>query len=197
MDSIINFGESLPLEELKKAEIESRAADLAIVLGTSLRVSPACDLPLMIRPEGKLCICNLQKTPFDQNSNSIVIHTKCDDLMKNVMEKLGIDIPDFIFELKFKLTLNSGNKSLKISEPNTDLSKILNGVFLVDDKKKEHTFNNKFEITLINYKNGDVLELSLNFNILKQFKGYLRFDKTCNVLIQLNTTQSTMSYNLS
>ena len=49
------------------------------------------------RSYGKICqsihrnIPNFKfhQTPFDKNSNSIVIHTKCDDLMKKVMEKLG------------------------------------------------------------------------------------------------------------
>ena len=203
MDSIINFGESLPEDELEKAENESKAADLAIVLGTSLRVSPACNLPLMIRSEGKLCICNLQKTPFDNNSNSIIIHTKCDDLMKNVMEVLGIDIPDFKFELKLKFNLipfifkSKENTLVKITDTNADLTKLLSGLSLIDGKNKEYTFSNKFEVTLLNYKNEDELELNLTLNILKPFKAKLMFNKTCHAIVELNVTQSTMSYNLS
>lgn len=41
-------------------------ADLAIVLGTSLKVSPANDLPLITANRGKpLVIVKLQRTPLD------------------------------------------------------------------------------------------------------------------------------------
>ena len=186
-DSIINFGENLPEDELEKAEIQSTSADLAIVLGTSLRVSPACNLPLMIKPEGKLIICNLQKTPFDEKHNSMVIHAKCDELMKNVMEILGIQIPDFIFELNFKCTINQANRKVHISDSNFELSKILNSLTLVDSKKKAYMLipGIKLEKTLINYEKGDELELKFDFNILNPFSGTLKLSKTSNVTIEI------------
>jgi NAD+-dependent protein deacetylase sirtuin 6 len=63
-DSIVDFDEPLPEEELKEAIKNSKMCDLSIVLGTSLRVTPACDLPTMNK-NSKLVLCNLQKTPFD------------------------------------------------------------------------------------------------------------------------------------
>lgn len=45
-DTIINFGENLPEYELKHAEIHSQLADLHVCLGSSLRVTPAADLPI-------------------------------------------------------------------------------------------------------------------------------------------------------
>ena len=64
VDSIINFGENLPEKELSNAIRESNAADLTIVLGTSMRVRPACELPTYCKKSGrKMIIVNLQKTP--------------------------------------------------------------------------------------------------------------------------------------
>ena len=40
-DSIINFGENLPEKDLKDGFYHSELADLCIVFGSSLRVSPA------------------------------------------------------------------------------------------------------------------------------------------------------------
>ncbi len=41
--------------------------DLAIVLGSSMRVSPSCNIPrkALDTPGGKLIVINLQKTPFE------------------------------------------------------------------------------------------------------------------------------------
>jgi len=44
-DSIINFGETLPAVELNNATENAKKSDLAVCWGSSLRVSPACDLP--------------------------------------------------------------------------------------------------------------------------------------------------------
>ncbi len=57
-DSIINFGENLPERELTAAMEHSKKADLCIVLGSSLRVRPACLMPQMVQENGgKLVIC--------------------------------------------------------------------------------------------------------------------------------------------
>lgn len=45
MDTIINFGENLPDVEILNTMNHSSKSDLALVLGTSMRVSPACTYP--------------------------------------------------------------------------------------------------------------------------------------------------------
>eukprot|EP01125_Pyxidicula_operculata_P022296 TRINITY_DN9033_c0_g1_i1.p1 TRINITY_DN9033_c0_g1~~TRINITY_DN9033_c0_g1_i1.p1 ORF type:complete len:550 (-),score=168.86 TRINITY_DN9033_c0_g1_i1:87-1736(-) len=93
-DTIIAFGEFLPEDQLTLAENESKKGDLALVLGTTMMVQPACLLPGKIykKKEGKMIICNLQKTQYDSKA-SFVMHGETDDLMYLVMEELGIPIP--------------------------------------------------------------------------------------------------------
>jgi len=91
-DSIVNFGESLPADELFKAERHSTKADVSLVIGTSMRVSPACNLPGLCK--GPLVILNLQKTPFD-NQASIRVFSKCDEFFRLVMDNLGMGVPVF------------------------------------------------------------------------------------------------------
>jgi len=93
-DSIIHFGENLPQKELTEAEIQSNRGDLAIVLGTSMKVPPSCYLPRSIydKEGGKMVICNLQKTQFDDFS-VFNIRGHIDDIFHIVMEELGIEIP--------------------------------------------------------------------------------------------------------
>ena len=66
------FGERLPMEAIKAAETEAWDADLMLILGTTLRVSPAADLPrTTLRRGGELVIVNNMTTPLD---NSAVLH---------------------------------------------------------------------------------------------------------------------------
>jgi len=63
VDTIINFGEDLPADQLEAGFENADKADLCLVLGSSLTVSPACNMPEAVgrKPNGKLIICNLQK----------------------------------------------------------------------------------------------------------------------------------------
>jgi hypothetical protein len=85
--------DALPEDQLERAEKESEAADLALALGTSLRVHPANGLPVRCtRSGGRLVIVNLQPTPKDRHA-SLRIRAKTDFVMKHVMESLKIPIP--------------------------------------------------------------------------------------------------------
>jgi len=95
IDSIINFGENLPMKELEKAAFEAGKSDVSLVLGTSMRVSPANKFPMQaVENDGKLIIINLQKTPYDKQAH-LVIREKTDKVMELLMKRLGLDIPQY------------------------------------------------------------------------------------------------------
>ena len=52
-DLILDWEDALPEDELVASEEAASAADLAICLGTSLQITPACDLPLRTPKAGK------------------------------------------------------------------------------------------------------------------------------------------------
>lgn len=94
-DTIINFGEDLPEKELRNGFKQAELADLCVSFGSSLTVTPAADMPRRVAERGKrLVIVNLQKTPLD-NLASLVIHAKIDDVIRALMKRLQIDIPEF------------------------------------------------------------------------------------------------------
>jgi NAD-dependent deacetylase len=65
--STILFGESLPVEALQLAHRVSLAADLMLVVGSSLVVNPAARLPQIARQQGAgLIIINRTPTPLDE-----------------------------------------------------------------------------------------------------------------------------------
>lgn len=87
---IVLFGELLPEDAFINAEKHARQADLFIVLGSSLSVSPANMFPLIAKQHGaKLAIINREVTDYDDIFD-IVIHdlsikealTKIDDLIE-------------------------------------------------------------------------------------------------------------------
>jgi mono-ADP-ribosyltransferase sirtuin 6 len=45
-DHILDWEDALPEDELEASERAASQADLAICLGTSLQITPACNLPL-------------------------------------------------------------------------------------------------------------------------------------------------------
>ena len=56
----LNFREdALPEDELKESERQSSAANLVICLGTSLQITPACNLPLRCLKNGMILLSAL------------------------------------------------------------------------------------------------------------------------------------------
>jgi len=102
-DTIINFGESLPEKPLELGFEHAQKADLCLVLGSSLTVTPAADIPKKVAKGGRLVICNLQRTPLDSRA-TLKIHTRTDDLMRRVMKKLNIEIPKFVLQRRMAIS---------------------------------------------------------------------------------------------
>lgn len=70
---IVLFGEQLPQDTFMKAEEEAAKADLFIVLGSSLTVSPANMFPLVAKENGaKLVIINREPTDYDQYADIVI-----------------------------------------------------------------------------------------------------------------------------
>jgi NAD-dependent deacetylase len=62
----ISFGQPMPVSVMQRAEMETLACDLFIVLGSSLVVYPAAGFPLMAKRNGaKLAIVNREPTEQD------------------------------------------------------------------------------------------------------------------------------------
>src|SRR5215469_13327921 len=70
----ISFGQAMPVEAMRLAEVETRAADLFIVAGSSLVVYPAAGFPELAKRNGAaLVIVNREPTPLDRRAD-LVLH---------------------------------------------------------------------------------------------------------------------------
>jgi len=69
----ISFGQQMPEEEMRRAQIETMAADLFIAIGSSLVVYPAAGFPVMAKQNGaKLAILNREATELDAYADIVV-----------------------------------------------------------------------------------------------------------------------------
>jgi mono-ADP-ribosyltransferase sirtuin 6 len=97
-DLTYDWDSVLPEIEFANADAAHRGADVALVLGTSLRIRPAGNMPMKtVRLNGKagpgrLVIVNLQHTHLDRHA-TIRIRAKLDVVFARVMALLGIAIP--------------------------------------------------------------------------------------------------------
>ena len=73
-DTIVNYGEPLPRAIIASNLQQSDAADLCLVMGSSLNVTPAADVPTLVKINSKssqLVIVNLQETSMDINADLV------------------------------------------------------------------------------------------------------------------------------
>jgi len=67
INSIVNFGDPLPEDELYESMRRSEASDVFFVIGSSLVVTPAANMPGIAKQSGsKLIILNRGETPYDR-----------------------------------------------------------------------------------------------------------------------------------
>lgn len=86
--SVVDFGQTLPKKDLQLSFEHSSKCDLFIVLGSSLVVSPASDMPReALRAGAKLVIINKGETPYDSYAN-LRFSENIGEVMPRVIKRL-------------------------------------------------------------------------------------------------------------
>jgi NAD-dependent deacetylase len=89
VSSVVNFGDPLPQKDLEDSFRHSSYCDLFIVVGSSLVVSPANEIPkIALRSGARLVIINQGETPMDR-----ICHLRFE-------EKIGEVLPPAVDQLK-------------------------------------------------------------------------------------------------
>ena len=90
ISSIVNFGDPLPEDELYEAMRRSENADVFFVIGSSLVVTPAANLPGIAKRKGaKLIILNKGETPYDSVAD-LRFFNGIADVLPSIVEKVKI-----------------------------------------------------------------------------------------------------------
>lgn len=86
--TVVLFGEALPEGALHDSQALAMAADVVLVVGSSLQVYPAAGIPRLARAHGaELCIVNAEPTPFDELA-TVVIHGKAGEVLPEIIERI-------------------------------------------------------------------------------------------------------------
>jgi NAD-dependent deacetylase len=83
--TVVLFGEPMPVLAVQEAFALARNADVMLVVGSSLVVHPAADIPLAAARSGAhLIIVNAEPTPFDSLAE-LVIHGRAGEVLPEIL----------------------------------------------------------------------------------------------------------------
>ena len=86
--SVVHFGDSLPMQDLQDSFMYARNSDLFIVIGSSLVVTPAANIPVeAYENQAKLVIINAGETPLDRIAH-LRFSEQIGDVFPPAVEKL-------------------------------------------------------------------------------------------------------------
>ena len=102
-DFVLDWEDNLPDYDLDLSLSHSTLAHLSIVMGSTLQIIPAGNLPTFARKYhgegvGRMVILNLQPTKHDKKAD-LIIHEYVDKVMEMLFEELGFEIPAYDPEL--------------------------------------------------------------------------------------------------
>jgi NAD-dependent deacetylase len=87
--TVVLFGEPMPQAAVTKAFALAREADVVLVVGSSLVVYPAADIPLVaLRSGARMIVVNAEPTPFDGLAE-VVIHGRSGEVLPEIVELIG------------------------------------------------------------------------------------------------------------
>ena len=87
--TVVLFGEPMPAQPLQEAFELARNADVMLVVGSSLVVHPAADIPLAaLRSGARLIVVNAEPTPLDELAE-VVNHGRSGEVLPEVVSLIG------------------------------------------------------------------------------------------------------------
>jgi NAD-dependent deacetylase len=90
--NVILFGEQLPIRQLLAAQDAARKADVLLVVGSSLEVAPASDIPVLAKKYGaQIIIVNLEPTPLDSLAQ-IVIRADAAEVLPQIVAHMEVRV---------------------------------------------------------------------------------------------------------
>ena len=87
--TVVLFGEPMPHAAVKEAFALAREADVMLVVGSSLVVYPAADIPVAaVRSGASLIVINAEPTPVDEFA-AVVIRGKSGEVLPEIIRLIG------------------------------------------------------------------------------------------------------------
>ena len=87
--TVVLFGEPMPQAAVAEAFALAREADVVLVVGSSLAVYPAADIPLVaLRSGARMIVINAEPTPFDELAE-VVINGRSGEVLPEIVSLIG------------------------------------------------------------------------------------------------------------
>jgi NAD-dependent deacetylase len=87
--TVVLFGEPMPQQAVQEAFTLARLADVMLVVGSSLVVHPAADIPVVaVRSGARMIVINAEPTPLDQIAE-VVIRGKSGEVLPEILGLIG------------------------------------------------------------------------------------------------------------
>lgn len=87
--TVVLFGEAMPEAAVREAYELAERSDVVLVVGSSLVVYPAADVPLAaLRAGARMIVINAEPTPFDRLAN-VVIHGRSGEVLPQIAALIG------------------------------------------------------------------------------------------------------------
>lgn len=87
--TVVLFGEPMPVDAVTEAYELATQADVMLVVGTSLAVYPAAEIPLVaVRSGAPMVVVNAEPTPFDRFAE-VVIHGRSGEVLPEILSLIG------------------------------------------------------------------------------------------------------------
>ena len=87
--TVVFFGESMPVEAVQEAFRLANESDVILVVGSSLVVYPAAEIPLeAVRGGAAMIVVNAEPTPFDRLA-TVVIHGRAGKILPEIAALTG------------------------------------------------------------------------------------------------------------
>jgi NAD-dependent SIR2 family protein deacetylase len=88
INDIVDFGDPIPMDAISNSIRHAQKSDVFLVVGSTLTVTPAANMPLYAIDNGsKLIIVNNQATPFDDLC-TVRFHENAGDVLTIILEKV-------------------------------------------------------------------------------------------------------------
>ena len=87
--TVVLFGETMPVQAVTEAFALARDSDVMLVVGSSLVVYPAAEIPLeAVRSGARMLVVNAEPTPFDRLAE-VVIHGRSGEILPQLAALIG------------------------------------------------------------------------------------------------------------
>ena len=87
--TVVLFGEPMPAAAVQESFELARNADVILVVGSSLVVYPAAEVPLVaLRAGARMIVVNAEPTPFDRFAH-VVIHGRSGEVLPHLAALTG------------------------------------------------------------------------------------------------------------